>query len=368
MFIQNYPTPYRVALFNCLSEKYDIECLYVDTSPESRKWDLVLREATFKNFFSEPKKLGVLGRSFNYACIPGEVRARRYEGVITLTSYPDFCTMMGVKLWARRSGIPEYLWVSVWRGYKVSSSTSILSSLEKYFLNVINAIFFLGVESAISYSGAGAELARKYCNIVLKGSQYFPLEKKYGLDIVRRQVRGDPPPKFIKFLVISYIERRKQIEYAIRLANSFEEIFLTVAGSGDARYESELKSMASSKNIEFVGYVGSDQKQKLMSEHDFLLFPTQKDSWGFVVNEGLYCGLPVLGSSNAMAVRDLVRDGINGFVFGSYKELEIVFVERIAPMMRGQNICDYNDMSGAAIESMLRYNKQILANFYELLK
>jgi glycosyltransferase involved in cell wall biosynthesis len=44
------------------------------------------------------------------------------------------------------------------------------------------------------------------------------------------------------------------------------------------------------------------------------VFPTFSDPWGLVVNEAMACGLPVIATSVAGCVADLVQDGKNGRV------------------------------------------------------
>ena len=45
-----------------------------------------------------------------------------------------------------------------------------------------------------------------------------------------------------------------------------------------------------------------------------LIFPTHSDTWGFVVNEAMACGLPVVATEVAGCVPDLIEDGWNGKV------------------------------------------------------
>jgi len=42
-----------------------------------------------------------------------------------------------------------------------------------------------------------------------------------------------------------------------------------------------------------------------------------------VVNEAMACGLPVICSKNAGVARDLVRDGINGYLFNPNDVMEL---------------------------------------------
>jgi glycosyltransferase involved in cell wall biosynthesis len=43
--------------------------------------------------------------------------------------------------------------------------------------------------------------------------------------------------------------------------------------------------------------------------------PAISEPWGLVINEAMACGLPVLCSSNCGAAEELVREGVNGFLF-----------------------------------------------------
>jgi len=45
-----------------------------------------------------------------------------------------------------------------------------------------------------------------------------------------------------------------------------------------------------------------------------LVLPTHSEVWGLVVNEAMACGLPIIVSSVAGCVADLVEDGWNGYV------------------------------------------------------
>jgi len=51
------------------------------------------------------------------------------------------------------------------------------------------------------------------------------------------------------------------------------------------------------------------------------------EQWGLVVNEAMASGLPVLVSERCGCAPDLVKDGVNGFIFDPYD------VERLARLM-----------------------------------
>jgi glycosyltransferase involved in cell wall biosynthesis len=86
---------------------------------------------------------------------------------------------------------------------------------------------------------------------------------------------------------------------------------------GDGADRSELMEQASRVapgTIQFPGFVQREELPEFYALADALIFPTHSDTWGLVVNEAMSCGLPVIATSVAGCVADLVQDGGNGFV------------------------------------------------------
>jgi len=66
--------------------------------------------------------------------------------------------------------------------------------------------------------------------------------------------------------------------------------------------------------IHFPGFVHKDGLAMFYALGEALIFPTHSDTWGFVVNEAMACGLPVVATEVAGCVPDLIEDGWNGKV------------------------------------------------------
>ena len=86
-------------------------------------------------------------------------------------------------------------------------------------------------------------------------------------------------------------------------------------GDGEDRAALERAELGPNVVQRFIGAVPYADLPRHYAESDILLFPSLMDEWGFVVNEAMATGLPVLGSIYSQAVDELVRDGETGWVF-----------------------------------------------------
>lgn len=82
--------------------------------------------------------------------------------------------------------------------------------------------------------------------------------------------------------------------------------------------EGPLEKLITEQNdpgIVHAGAVAPDQIAAWYRAADLHLFPTLGDVWGLVVNEAMQCGVPTLCSQYAGCCDDLIRDGMDGFVY-----------------------------------------------------
>lgn len=68
-------------------------------------------------------------------------------------------------------------------------------------------------------------------------------------------------------------------------------------------------------SVRFFGFQNRKALPKFYAISDILVLPSERETWGIVVNEALSCGLPVIVSDRVGAGPDLVRHGYNGFIF-----------------------------------------------------
>ena len=116
----------------------------------------------------------------------------------------------------------------------------------------------------------------------------------------------------------------KHPELPILMAHNLKKrgfhFVLDMFGSGI--YEEQTKTLAKELDVEdvvtFRGTMPNEQLMKEMRKHDIFLFTSdQNEGWGAVANECMANGCVLVASDAIGSVPYLVKDGVNGIVFGS---------------------------------------------------
>jgi glycosyltransferase involved in cell wall biosynthesis len=94
---------------------------------------------------------------------------------------------------------------------------------------------------------------------------------------------------------------------------------LFFAGDGELRSVVEERVRSRSlPGVRFAGFLNQTELPRAYMSADLMVLPSAYgETWGMVVNEAMNFGLPVIVSDRVGCVGDLVRDGVNGFVFES---------------------------------------------------
>ena len=90
---------------------------------------------------------------------------------------------------------------------------------------------------------------------------------------------------------------------------------LTIVGTGSLRARiAERVATTAMRPVKLLGHQGRDDLADHYAGADIFVLPSVSDPWGLVLNEAMAAGLPVVASSAAGAVAELVEHGRNGFV------------------------------------------------------
>ena len=119
------------------------------------------------------------------------------------------------------------------------------------------------------------------------------------------------------FLYVGSFIYRKGVDLLAQafseLVESVQNVRLVVAGDGDAGLLDRQLSPAAAARVVRHGFVPWDRLPELYRQGDFLVMPSRYDGWGLVIPEAMASGVPVLGSTEAGATLDLVREDVTGW-------------------------------------------------------
>jgi glycosyltransferase involved in cell wall biosynthesis len=92
---------------------------------------------------------------------------------------------------------------------------------------------------------------------------------------------------------------------------------LVICGSGplEAELRGQVKALSLESLVTFRGSVPSEEVSRILASTLALILPSTEEQFGQVIPEALAMGAPVLVSEACGARDQLVRNGINGFVF-----------------------------------------------------
>jgi glycosyltransferase involved in cell wall biosynthesis len=119
------------------------------------------------------------------------------------------------------------------------------------------------------------------------------------------------------------ISPEKRPDVAIRLAQR-ARIPLRIAAKVDAvdlvYFDSVIRPLLADPLVEFIGEIGDERKAEFLGAAQALLFPINwPEPFGLVMIEAMGCGTPVI-AWNYGSVREVIDDGISGFIVNSEEE------------------------------------------------
>ena len=319
LIITEIIAPYRIPVFNALAKRDGIELHVVflaETDPALREWCIYKEEIQFSYEVLCSWRKQILG--YHVLLNKGLwTSLTKWTPDVVICGGYNYLASWEANLWAKGHYVPFVLWcesnANDKRGnhFLVESLKRIFLKRCKYFVVPGKASFeylgLLGVPTHI------ITIAPNAVDIKLFTSK--AREARGQAEAVRNGL--GLPKRF--FLYVGRLLREKGVFDLIEAYEKLEErlrseIGLVVVGNGPAKPKL-LERTASIKTgrIQFHGFVERDNLPKYYGLAEALIFPTLSDPWGLVVNEAMACSLPIIASSVAGCIPDLVVDPWNGY-------------------------------------------------------
>jgi glycosyltransferase involved in cell wall biosynthesis len=157
---------------------------------------------------------------------------------------------------------------------------------------------------------------------------FCPYEPDYGLieQVTQEQVtavaaRFGLVPGRRRIIFSGRLTRVKRpdlvVEAFLKLAERRPEWDLLLLGEGELRTSLEQRIPAELRGrVVFTGFVNDQETvSALYRSADVLVLPSDFEPWALVINEAAAAGLAIVATDRVGAAAELVRDGVNGFIF-----------------------------------------------------
>ena len=327
LFFANILPPYRIGLYNKISEKLNgnIKFYFDSYSETNRKWNSFDNSIKFKyeildSFkFHFSTKTSNNTKSFHTIYFPFKVLKTCFS------EKPD--TIVSLEMGLRSISCIIYSKIYKKKVFMLSEVTeqseqkiSILKKIiRKFIIKYING----GIAHGLSSFNYLVKLGLSHDKIIISpdavDNDFFISEsKKYTKTDLRRNLKIDYDA-FV-FLYVGQFIHRKGIDILFSVMQDLKEqekqkkiVVLIVGGS-----RSELENVIENFDENFFRLAEFKQIYQLVPYYivsDCLIFPTRQDVWGMVVNESIACGLTVVVSKYAGCSIDLIEDEKNGYIF-----------------------------------------------------
>ncbi|MBN2544683.1 MAG: glycosyltransferase [Spirochaetes bacterium] len=325
LLITNIIPPYRIAVFNYLKEKIKNFNVWALSYKEiNRNWNIDKNSIKFNCEVLKSLSIYIKVREFtiHFTSIGKKLKNQNAD-IIIITGYDQFAFWQAL-FYARKYNKKIILW---------NGSTLLYSKLKKGMFYQIKKYFLKKIDGFITYGTKATEYLKYFhvpeekiitgCNTVdiswfIKNSQNLKKNELYEELKINNM---------IKLLFIGRLIKFKGLNLLLNALSELKQknIILYIIGSGND--EDFFKDTARSNNLVNVKFCGYLQKSEIIYYYsicDYLIFPTLNENWGLVINEALSCGLPVLSSIYAGGSHDLIKEGVNGFIFDPLDKRDFV--------------------------------------------
>ncbi|MDB4612773.1 glycosyltransferase [Flavobacteriaceae bacterium] len=299
VFITPIPAFYKVNLYNEIAKSKDISAWFLGNQTiENRSSDFVSTEMNFDYCFIN--KGSFQSRNKIISCFRVIKKLLIQNNSEVIIGGWDTIEFWMVILLLNRNKVSLVLESSALE----SKKNGIKGFLKKVFLKKVSKVYASGdnhikLLQDLNYNG--------------------DIIKTKGVGLINYISKSQPLESYKnKFLYIGRLSEVKNLAFLIKVFNKLPEYSLTIIGEGPDKIK--LESM-SEPNINFVGSVENKELSQYFSQNNFLILPSLSETWGLVVEEAFYNGMPIIVSKNCGSV-DLVKDKYNGYIFDPTNTLQ----------------------------------------------
>lgn len=328
VLITNIPNPYRVPLFNELSKQLKndnlhLKIIFASKTYKRRLFQLNESDFQFDYSYLDNEAITVGNNSensyFTYKGLSKELKKEKPD-VIIVSGFSS--ATVKVFLYSIINRTPYIIWNGSIA--KKGRKDSFIRKLQRSFLTRFASAFIAYGTKAKSYLiSIGASEEKVFIATNTVDTSFFESETEKHR---RTQVNDG----IHHFVYLGYLVPRKNVGQLIEIAKMLKaqrvDFCIDIIGDGESKnsLESMVKEYQLTDQVKFHGFKQKDELPPYFAKTKALLFQTDFDIWGLVLNEAMAAGVPCLSSVNAGASEDLIVNGENGYIVDYQNKAEIV--------------------------------------------
>lgn len=292
----NMVAPYRHALFEELAQQIDVEVWYALGRTRDRSWSATVPASySYPYRFLQSRVIYAFHRPIIFCPqIVGLLRDSGASTVIAVLTRSNALDTMRICRYGRRRGVPILLWVGALEAecFHDGLPPPVSWAFERYHRWALRR-----AAGYIYYCGRSRAWAER------RGAR--------GPWIAGTQVLGPGPeaPRLVPLprtevvgLFVGKLEYRKGFDLVLAAASRLDaetRVRLCIRVVGDGPQRGLLKETPRDLRVEYLGIQPRERLWDLYRDADFVVLPSRHDPWGFVTNEAMSMGTPVLASRQA---------------------------------------------------------------------
>ena len=218
-----------------------------------------------------------------------------------------------------------------WKGERVLKKNERISKIKAFILK----FFFFNFCSKIFYSCSGnleylnkfkldeKKLFPMYCSV---NNSYFQSEfKKNKKNIYNIKKKNDFFKDDLIIIVVDNFEKRKNIKSVLEILPLIKEkkIKILLVGNGDFKADINFYKNRFRSKVKITGFVDIKKISAYYSIADLFILLSEYDPSPKTLNEALNFGLPCIVSKNIGTSKDLIKNGINGYVIDNSNKYKL---------------------------------------------
>jgi glycosyltransferase involved in cell wall biosynthesis len=308
--VTEIPAPFRTPIFNALAARDDVELrvLFLAATDPRRSYAVRWPELQFPYEVLRGKELRRGGRWV--VLTRGLVGAlRRFDPHLVVVGGWNQPACWEALAWTRLKRRPLVAWVeSTVRDERPGSPP--LEWLKRALVRASAGFLVPGRASAEYLAGLGSgarpvEIAPNAVDTRHFGEAVADARRE------RDALRAELGVTGCVVLCVARLAPEKNVGLLLEAFGRLGEGALVIAGSGEERARLERDAPPGTR---FTGWLEREQLVRWYAAADVLVSPSRSEQWGFALNEAAAAGLPLVTTTAVGAARELVEDGVNGFV------------------------------------------------------